>query len=284
MKEIIFFILLVCPVFILTAQKIDSTGVISKDTVKTAKSFAKIKELYNSGKPFLNFNTPLSSPRVTMPIYGLSDKQTRFGFKIDIDNRQFVDPIKENWTDIRLPANGTNYNLDYYFFRQLNPILPFRVVTDKPEKSLSIYNYNLPSRQELDILELLWIKDKVTDTTIYSCLDTTMNITFELLNRLLEKMTDKDLLSRKIVSPRNEFNAFGLLIEMSAKNRRNRIYEYISRVNRETMKKFVDANAFLFRDDSSIINLKQLRAARDDSTLLRDLDKKIKLRKNNDLQ
>lgn len=283
MKKFIFFILLVSPVSILTAQKIDTTRVVRKDTVNTAKSSTKIKEVFNSGKPFLNFNTPVSSRRVTMPMYGLSDKQTRFGFKIDIDNRLFSDPLKENWTDIRLPANGTNYNLDYYFFRQLNPILPMPVSSDKPEKPLSIFNYNLPSREELDILELLWIKDDVTDTTIYSCLDTTMNITFELLNRLLEKMTDKDLLSRKIVSPRYEFNAFGLLIEMSAKNRRNRIYEYHCRVNRETMKKFVDANAFLFRDDSSIINIKQLRAARDDSTLLRDLDKKIKLHKNNEL-
>ena len=83
-----------------------------------------------------------------------------------------------------------------------------------------------------------------------------------------------------IVSPRNEFNLFGVLIEMSPTNRRNRIYEYRSNVDRDVMRKFIDANAFLFSEDSSIVNLKQLRAARKDSSLLRDLNVKLSKPKN----
>ncbi len=95
------------------------------------------------------------------------------------------------------------------------------------------------------------------------------------LNQLLAGMSIKGFVSRKIVSPRNEFNAFGVLIEMSSKNRRNRVYEYHTLVDRELMRSFIDANAFLFKQDSSIVNHKKLKAARNDSTLLKDLNRKI---------
>jgi len=149
-------------------------------------------------------------------------------------------------------------------------------VPDKPfYNPLPLSDYVIPTRKELDILEILWAKENVMDTTIYSCLDTTMNVTFMDLNRLMAEMSKKGLVSRRIVSPRNEFNLFGVLIEMSPTNRRNRIYEYRSNVDRDLMRRFVDANAYLFSEDSSIVNLKQLRAARKDSSLLRDLNVKL---------
>ncbi len=155
------------------------------------------------------------------------------------------------------------------------PITPLEVPAKPFYNPLPIRDYVIPTRQELDILEVLWTKENVMDTTIYSCLDTTMNVTFEDLNKLLEAMTKKDLVSRRIVSPRNEFNLFGVLIEMSPQNLRNRIYEYCSNVDREMMRRFIDANAYLFKENSSIINQKRLEAARKDSTLLHDLNVKI---------
>ena len=95
------------------------------------------------------------------------------------------------------------------------------------------------------------------------------------LNQRLEVMTRKGFVSRKIVSPRNELNAFGVLIEMSPKNLRNRVYQYHTLVDRELMRSFIDANAFLFKQDSSIVNYKRLEAARKDSTLLIDLNRSI---------
>jgi predicted transcriptional regulator len=140
---------------------------------------------------------------------------------------------------------------------------------------LPFRNYVIPTRSELDVLEIIWTKENVQDTTIYSCLDTTLNIMMIELNQLLERMTRKGFVSRKIVSPRNEFNAFGVLIEMSSTNRRNRVYEYKTLVDRDLMRSFIDANAFLFKQDSSIVNHRRLEAARNDSTLLKDLNKKI---------
>ncbi len=184
------------------------------------------------------------------------------------------------------PEEMTNYDAlnkppdryDYPLQRESTPIL-VPVTPINPQKEISqplpFRNYVIPTRSELDILELLWAKEDVQDTTIYSCLDTVMNITMMDLNQLLERMTRKGFVSRTIVSPRNEFNAFGVFIEMSPQNRRNRVYEYHTLVNWGLMRSFIDANAFLFKQDSSIVNHKRLEAARNDSTLLKDLNQKI---------
>ncbi len=156
----------------------------------------------------------------------------------------------------------------------LIPITPIDPQEPQP-KPLPFRNYFLPSREEMAVLEILWAKEHVQDTTIYSCLDTVLNITMMDLNQLLEGMTRKGLVSRKIVSPRNEFNAFGVLIEMSPQNRRNRVYEYRSLVDKELMRSFIDAHYYLFRRDSSIVKLKRLEAARNDSTLLPELNRRI---------
>ena len=184
------------------------------------------------------------------------------------------------------PEEITNYDAlnkppdryDYPLQRESTPILvPVTPINPQKEilKPLPFRNYTIPTRAELDVLEILWTKENVQDTTIYSCLDTTLNIMMMELNQLLNGMTRKGFVSRKIVSPRNEFNAFGVLIEMSPLNRKNRVYEYHTLVDLELMRSFIDANAFLFKQDSSIVNLKRLEAARNDSTLLKDLNRKI---------
>ena len=155
------------------------------------------------------------------------------------------------------------------------PLTPVEVPEKPFYRMLPLRDYTIPTRQELDILEILWLKENVMDTTIYSCLDTTMIITFADLTKLMGSMTRKGLVSRRIVSPRNEFNLFGALIEMSPTNRRNRIYEYRSNVDRDLMRRFVDANAFLFKEDSSIVNLERLREVKNDRTLLNDLNVKL---------
>ncbi len=160
-------------------------------------------------------------------------------------------------------------------FKPNLPFAPLEVPQKPFYNPLPLREYVIPTRQEIDLLEILWAKEDVMDTTIYSCLDTTIKMTFMDLKQILDGMVQKGLVSRRIVSPRNEFNLFGWLIEMSPTNVRNRIYEYHSNVDRELMRKFVDANAFLYSEDESIVNLKQLRAAQKDSTLLRDLNRKL---------
>jgi hypothetical protein len=217
----------------------------------------------------------------TMPqLPGMRENKQSIHFDIGSNYRASRPDESTNWDALNKPPD----RYDYPFQKQNQPLLiPVTPLIDPQKnfiKPLPLRDYIIPTRAELDILELLWVKDDVQDTTIYSCLDTTINIMMEDLNRLLEGMADKNLVSRKIVSPRNEFNAFGILIEMSPQNRRNRIYEYHTLVNREFMRTFIDANIFLFRQDSSIINHQQLEAARKDSTLLKDLNRKIQRVKN----
>jgi len=221
----------------------------------------------------LKKKTPLLMP--TMPqLPRMTGGKEIFHFDISRQYKASRPEDMTNYDAINKPPDRYNYPLQ----RESTPIL-VPVTPINPQKEnlgpLPFRNYVIPTRAELDVLEILWTKENVQDTTIYSCLDTTLNIMMVELNQLLAGMTRKGFVSRKIVSPRNEFNAFGVLIEMSPTNRRNRIYEYKTLVDRELMRSFIDANAFLFKQDSSIVNHRRLEAARNDSTLLKDLNQKI---------
>jgi len=245
------------------SQTMDSTNV-RQDTTFTDTTKASV---------VLNKKTPLLIPTMPQLPRMKGDKKS---FSLDVSSHYRGARPEEatNWDALNKPPDRYDYPLQ----REAPPILvPVTPINPQKEilKPLPFRNYVIPTRAELDILEILWVKEEVQDTTIYSCLDTTLNITMMDLNQLLAGMTKKGFVSRKIVSPRNEFNAFGVLIEMSPKNRRNRVYEYRSLVNRNLMRTFIDANAFLFKEDSSIVNHKQLEAARNDSTLLKDLNTKI---------
>ncbi|MDZ7319325.1 MAG: hypothetical protein ONB11_09240 [candidate division KSB1 bacterium] len=204
-------------------------------------------------------------------------RQNEQSFSVDVGSRyRSLHPEEStNWDALNLPPNHKFYPNSLPDQPWLMPVTPWQSAQNVISKPLALRDYVLPTRAELDILELLWIKDNVQDTTLYSCLDTTMAITMEDMNRLLEGMIRKGLVSRKIVSPRHEFNAFGVLIEMSAQNRRNRIYQYHALVSRDLMRTFIDANAYLFTRDYSIVNQKQLAAAQKDSSLLLELNRKM---------
>ena len=235
---------------------------ISHDTTKAAKASIVLRK-----------QTPLLFP--TMPQLPRM-KDNKKSISIDVASRYKRSHPEEmtNWDAINRPPDRYDYPLQGNASPRLVPITPINPQM-KITKPLPLRNYIVPTRPEMDVLEILWAKEAVQDTTIYSCLDTVMNITMMDLNNLLERMTNRGLVTRKIVSPRNEFNAFGILIEMSPKNRRNRVYEYHTLVDRNLMRTFIDANIFLFKEDSSIVNRKQLEAARKDSTLLKDLNVKI---------
>ncbi len=261
-----FLFLLVFISFFVTAifgQSIDSTKTRQDTTlIDTTKASIVLKK-----------KTPLLMP--TMQPFPRM-KEDKKSIHLDI-SRQYKAAHPEELTNYDA-LNKPPDRYDYPLQREAPPMLvPVTPINPPKEilKPLPFRNYIIPSRAELGILEILWAKEDVQDTTIYSCLDTVMNITMMDLNQLLEGMTRKGFVSRKIVSPRNEFNAFGVLIEMSSKNRRNRVYEYHTLVDRELMRSFIDANAFLFKQDSSIVNHKKLKAARNDSTLLKDLNRKI---------
>lgn len=268
-----YFFIFICLPPLSFGQTVDSTKAI-QDTTANIDTTHSIQSSI-----VLKKRSPLLMP--TMPQLPRM-KQNKQSITIDASRHYRGARPEEttNWDATNRPPDRYDYPLQ----REAPPILVPVTPINPPKKivePLPFRNYVVPTRAELDVLEILWTKEDVQDTTIYSCLDTTLTITFMDLNKLLEGMTKKRFVSRKIVSPRNEFNAFGIMIEMSPQNIRNRVYEYHTLVDRDLMRTFIDANFFLFNQDSSIVNRKQLEAARKDSTLLKDLNTKIQKVKNN---
>ena len=247
---------------------IDSSTSAVPDTVQTILK-QKSSALKPKPRPLLM--------KPTLPPMRISDSQKRMQFNLAPVQRHMPEPGEAgNYDALSMPTTRGDYELPDTYLPPLIPITPIEPEREEPFLPLPFNEYSIPTRQELDVLEILWAKENVMDTTIYSTLDPAAQLTMKDLQALLEVMTTKGFLDRKMVSPRFEFNAFGIMIEMSPTNRRNRVYEYRSKVDEGTMKRFIDANAFLYQDDKSIVNHKRLRAARNDSTLLNDLNTRIK--------
>jgi hypothetical protein len=107
----------------------------------------------------------------------------------------------------------------------------------------------VPSDVELDALCSVWQQDSITAQQIYTRLDTSLRVTVEDVNNALEHLTDKGLLTRRIVSPQNKFKFFFLPedrfgLELSPQNRRNRVYEYSSNLDQRIMLDFLNARAY----------------------------------------
>jgi len=250
------------------ASKADSSNAASPDT----NQFNAIPP-----QPLVPGKPGILLPRPSLPPMRISEQQKKLQFSVAPKQHYLPAPGEQsNFDALNMPTSRADYELPGNFLPPLMPITPQLPSPEETFTPLPFSEYSIPTRPELDVLEVLWAKENVMDTTIYSTLDPSAKMTMEDVQRLLEAMTQKGFLSRQLVSPRFEFNAFGVMIEMSMENRRNRVYEYRSKVDETSMKQFIDANAFLYQDDKTIVNLERLRAARNDSTLLNDLNTRIK--------
>ncbi|RQW06090.1 hypothetical protein EH223_02905 [candidate division KSB1 bacterium] len=99
----------------------------------------------------------------------------------------------------------------------------------------------IPSEVELAIFESLWESSIATDQEIYAALDTAIRITAVDLQDVLVRLQQKGLVKRTLVSPRNEFTLPVGTIEMSAKNRRNRVYEYKALIHSDDVLRYLHA-------------------------------------------
>ena len=213
---------------------------------------------------------------MTMPRYRTAPMKQQT-FRLEMSNRTRAGDIKYEDPTAKLNRTLTD---EIKIFPK--PPLSLEAGKTPVEDPLPLRDYILPAREEYEVLKILWLKEDVMDTTIYSCVDTTMNITMARLNLILENMTKKRLVSREQVSQRLEFNAFGVPIEMSRKNVKNRVYSYHSLVDREKLKHFIDAAHFEVSQDSGYLKQKKMKAAQEDSELLNELRYKRVPEKGND--
>lgn len=109
----------------------------------------------------------------------------------------------------------------------------------------------MPTNLEIAVLKDLWEKgDAITSSEIYVNLDTVWRVTSEDLSAILEKMTRRGLLQRKKISPSHEFSLFGIAqIELSPKNRKNKLYLYWPILNKEEIITYIDAKRYLAYED-----------------------------------
>lgn len=94
-----------------------------------------------------------------------------------------------------------------------------------------------PTVQELHVLRELWATTTSTPPDLYRQLDPAVVPTAERLNQLLDEMTERGLLRRRLVSPQDLLTVttpFGSIeVERNQLNGRNRIYQYWPAVSRE---------------------------------------------------
>jgi predicted transcriptional regulator len=115
-------------------------------------------------------------------------------------------------------------------------------------------------------MKVLWQEGEATASQIYTQVDS-LGMTAKDLDLMLENMAARGWLDRKLISPQNEFTAFGMLkVEMSRKNAKNREYNYKPAVKRRDMFTFFEASVFSRRlrrapgDDLIAAHLRKLIA------------------------
>ena len=159
------------------------------------------------------------------------------------------------------PLIKKEYDVETRSFK--SKILPPPIMSQRKkfgQKSFPFKNYELPTKEEFEVLSVLWKKGDITGPNIYAESDASLIITFESLRKLLKKMTKKGWLDRKQVSPSQYFTfqlqgeELPFKIEMSPKNHQNRVYLYHSKIEYDKMKNFILANAYDVEIDPSILD------------------------------
>ncbi|MBN1895010.1 hypothetical protein JW906_10965 [bacterium] len=121
----------------------------------------------------------------------------------------------------------------------------------------------IPTLSQVQALCLLGEQDGATGPELYSQTGTGA-CTLETWEREMEILLEKGFVRRKLVSPRNELTLFGFPVELSSKNRRNRIYRYEPAVTRGDILTYLNSRRFLLLDRIH-------RAARDSTALAGEL-------------
>ncbi len=116
----------------------------------------------------------------------------------------------------------------------------------KNKKGKKVKNLSVPTDMEIDVLKILWVEETATASEIYAKLDSNTTIHSEELQNVLSQMTTKGFLDRKKISPSNEFNLFGFAqIELSSKNRKNKVYLYWPIITKKKLFTYLDAEHYL---------------------------------------
>lgn len=124
----------------------------------------------------------------------------------------------------------------------------------------------MPTLAELKLLAVIWEKPNISDTELYSNLDSSEVTTFAMMRDRLDDLSRKGFITKDIISPQYPFDfitPFGTIrVEMSPKNRKNQEFAYTSLVDRKKLFEHVNTQyslAALAENSKSNIQREQLR-------------------------
>jgi predicted transcriptional regulator len=126
---------------------------------------------------------------------------------------------------------------------------------DKVKKKPKIKDLPLPTLLEVDVLGMLWANGPATGPELFAKLDSSILVTMtaDMFWQAMHRMAKRGFVSEKIVSPQLAMNfAIGPVavpVEMSSKNRKNRVYEYEPLVDEDEMFSYLVAKNYLARTE-----------------------------------
>ena len=160
-----------------------------------------------------------------------------------------IDPIEEEWRK----RAGRDAVLDFSQVAQAVRSL-LKKKSQKPAAKPKIKDLPVPSPVELQLLTAIWEKGKATGPEVYVALDTSIHLTAEMTWKILREMARKGYLVEKQVSPKLPFTLqlpfYSVEIEMSGKNRRNRVFEYRPLVDANDLLHYLIAQRYLQQSQS----------------------------------
>ena len=109
---------------------------------------------------------------ITMPMFRMTAEDKKFDFSVHASPQNAVTTWQKSDTRYSNPQNYRMYNLG----------------KKNPKVSLDNDHYVLPTRQEYEVLKVLWDRDGLLDTSIYASVNSSTNTSMMLLDKILEDM------------------------------------------------------------------------------------------------
>lgn len=250
---LLLFFLIILPVCLMAQTKAKTKN----STLDSSKAYLSTFQIQK-----MKFNRMLRekyafADSVTKFLAFSSGQQLRFnilgGKFLDFDTKFPVYPelYRPDWeSELRKRASGGSEQI------LINPAQIVNALKGEKEweQSKRVFrNEFIPSNLQLNILTALWKEPLVTQVEIYLGIDKDIPITALGLDKQLKRMVDLGLVERKIISPQHidtfvtPLKAFQ--IEASSKNRKNRVYWYRPRVDKNNILQYLLARYARVKED-----------------------------------
>lgn len=106
----------------------------------------------------------------------------------------------------------------------------------------------IPSDNQIQAMAVAFDQGSANQMDMYAKLSNDQPITAEGFNHSLDLLVKKGFLARKKISPQAIFTLFGIPIEMSAQNRRNPLYLYTPKIEKNKLIDYLQSRLYLMED------------------------------------